>query len=114
MIVQNTVPLLAVIIELVAGIFITAMFTVQTYTAGIVFMGLAGFGMGVIMPTTTKAVLVWFPVKERATAMGFKQTGLNVGGIIAASILKQHGFDQVEDSLGSMAACSAIGCSIET
>jgi hydroxyacylglutathione hydrolase len=33
--------------------------------------------------------------------------------IIAASILKQHGFDQVEDSLGSMAACSAIGCPIE-
>jgi hydroxyacylglutathione hydrolase len=32
--------------------------------------------------------------------------------IIAASILKQHGFDQVEDSLGSMAACSAIGCPI--
>jgi len=33
--------------------------------------------------------------------------------IIAASILKQRGFDQVEDSLGSMAACSAIGCPIE-
>jgi len=32
--------------------------------------------------------------------------------IIAASILKQHGFDQVEDSLGSMAACSVIGCPI--
>jgi rhodanese-related sulfurtransferase len=33
--------------------------------------------------------------------------------IIAASTLKQHGFDQVEDSLGSMAACSAIGCPID-
>jgi hydroxyacylglutathione hydrolase len=32
--------------------------------------------------------------------------------IIAASILKQNGFDEVEDSLGSMAACSAIGCPI--
>jgi len=32
--------------------------------------------------------------------------------IIAASILKQYGFDEVEDSLGSMAACSAIGCPI--
>ena len=32
--------------------------------------------------------------------------------IIAASILKQNGFDRVEDSLGSMAACSAIGCPI--
>jgi hydroxyacylglutathione hydrolase len=32
---------------------------------------------------------------------------------IAASILKQHGFDKVEDSLGSMAACSAVGCPID-
>jgi len=32
--------------------------------------------------------------------------------IIAASILKQNGFSEVEDSLGSMAACSAIGCPI--
>jgi hydroxyacylglutathione hydrolase len=32
--------------------------------------------------------------------------------IIAASILKQHGFDMVENSLGSMAACSAVGCPI--
>ena len=33
--------------------------------------------------------------------------------IIAASILKQNGFKQVEDSLGSMAACRQVGCVIE-
>lgn len=33
--------------------------------------------------------------------------------IIAASILKRHGFEQVEDSLGSMEACEKIGCSIQ-
>jgi hydroxyacylglutathione hydrolase len=32
--------------------------------------------------------------------------------IIAASILKQHGFDQVEVGLGSMAACKQLGCTI--
>jgi hydroxyacylglutathione hydrolase len=32
--------------------------------------------------------------------------------IIAASILKRYGLDEVEDSLGSMAACSVIGCPI--
>lgn len=32
--------------------------------------------------------------------------------IIAASILKRHGFKQVENSLGSMEACEKIGCSI--
>lgn len=33
-------------------------------------------------------------------------------GVIAASILKQSGFEAVEDSLGSMAACMALGCPI--
>lgn len=33
--------------------------------------------------------------------------------IIAASILKQHGFEKVENSLGSMEACAAIGCPLE-
>ncbi|MFO7655298.1 MAG: MBL fold metallo-hydrolase [Candidatus Krumholzibacteriia bacterium] len=32
--------------------------------------------------------------------------------IVAAAILKQHGFDRVEDALGSMAACRAAGCTI--
>ncbi len=69
------------------GIFIAGMFTVTTFAGGIIFMALSGFGMGFLMPSTTKAVLEWFPVKERATAMGFKQTAVNVGGIITATTL---------------------------
>ncbi len=38
--------------------------------------------------------------------------GSSQRAIIVASILKQHGFTMVEDSLGSMAACQAIGCPI--
>ncbi|MFP4177102.1 MAG: MBL fold metallo-hydrolase [Candidatus Brocadiia bacterium] len=33
--------------------------------------------------------------------------------VIAASILKKHGFRHVEDNLGSMAACANIGCTIQ-
>jgi hydroxyacylglutathione hydrolase len=33
--------------------------------------------------------------------------------IIAASILKQHGFRKVEDSLGSMSACKNVGCALQ-
>ncbi len=33
--------------------------------------------------------------------------------IIAASILKQHGFAHVSDALGSMAACQSRGCPVE-
>lgn len=34
--------------------------------------------------------------------------------IIAASILKRNGFENVEDALGSMGACAAIGCPLES
>ncbi len=73
--------------EVVGGIFVASMFIVTTFVQGLVFMALAGMGMGCLMPSTTKAVLVWFPAKERATAMGFKQTAVNVGGIITAVTL---------------------------
>jgi len=32
--------------------------------------------------------------------------------IIAASILKKNGFDQVADNLGSMQACKNVGCEL--
>ncbi|MFC1932875.1 MFS transporter [Chloroflexota bacterium] len=73
--------------ELIGGIFIMGMFTITTFTGGLIFMFLAGLGMGCLMPSTTKAVVVWFPLKERATAMGIKQTALNVGGIVMASTM---------------------------
>ncbi len=73
--------------EVFGGIFIASMFTVTSFSKGLMFMALAGMGMGCLSPSTTKAVLMWFPVRERATAMGFKQTAVNVGGIITATTL---------------------------
>jgi len=73
--------------EVIGGVFIASMFTLTTFTQGVALMVLAGMGMGCIMPSTTKGIVVWFPLKERATAMGFKQTALNVGGVITAITL---------------------------
>jgi len=63
------------------------MFLVPSYESALVIMAMSGLGCGCLMPSTTKGVMVWFPVKERATVMGLKQTGVNVGGIIAAAVL---------------------------
>ena len=38
--------------------------------------------------------------------------GSGMRAIIAATILKKNGFDKVENALGSMAACTAVGCPI--
>ena len=47
----------------------------------------AGIGYGVINPSTTKAIIYWFPVKGRATAFGVKQSGVTAGAAIAAVMI---------------------------
>lgn len=53
------------------------------------FVALLVYGLcsGTMTPATSKSVLGWFPIAGRATAMGIKQTGVNVGGILAGILL---------------------------
>ena len=73
--------------EVVAGVFMLGMFIAPSYPAALLVMTISGFGCGCLLPSTTKGVMVWFPIRERATVMGIKQTGANVGGIITAALL---------------------------
>ncbi len=73
--------------EILAGLIITGMFLAHSFSAALAVMALTGFAAGCVMPSGTKGVMDWFLTRERATAMGVKQTGANVGGIIAASVL---------------------------
>lgn len=43
-----------------------------------------GFGYSIVNPATAKGILTWFSARRRATAMGFKQTGVPIGGVLAA------------------------------
>jgi MFS family permease len=47
----------------------------------------AGSGWSVVNPALGKAIMDAFPVRERGIAMGVKQMGLTVGGLIAALAL---------------------------
>ena len=47
----------------------------------------AGVGFSVVNPTTGKAIIERFPMRERGVAMGIKQTGLTLGGMLAAFTL---------------------------
>lgn len=44
-----------------------------------------GFGYSIMNPSTAKGILTWFSARRRATAMGVKQTGVPVGGVLAAA-----------------------------
>ncbi|MDD5171088.1 MAG: MFS transporter, partial [Syntrophales bacterium] len=73
--------------QVIAGVCLLGMLFAQSATMGMVVMFAAGIGLGFLVPSTTKGVVEWFPLKERAMAMGIKQTSVNLGGLLTASIL---------------------------
>jgi sugar phosphate permease len=76
-----------VIGELIAGICMIALFFAASYPYLLVCMFITGMGCGFLLPSTTQGVIAWFPLRERATVMGLKQTAVNIGGIITAATL---------------------------
>ena len=50
---------------------------------------LAGTGWSVVNPALGRGIMDLFPPRERGLAMGIKQMGLTVGGIVAALVLPQ-------------------------
>ena len=67
---------------------------------------LAGVGWSVVNPVLGKAIVDLFPVRERGIAMGIKQMGLTVGGVISALTLPP-----IAAALGwraAVAACALV------
>jgi sugar phosphate permease len=71
----------------IQGIFMIGFAWVHAFFLGGVVLLLSGIGYSSVNPATTKGVMRWFPPQGRATAMGLKQTGIPLGGILAAAIL---------------------------
>jgi predicted MFS family arabinose efflux permease len=75
-----------------------------SYAVLTVLMILAGFGYGMLNPTSTKAVMAWSPPRHRATLVGLKQVGLPFGGALGAALLPVLGL-----TLGWRAAVAIAG-----
>jgi len=79
---------LALILGLgILGIFMVGFGAASSFPIGCFLLFLAGTGYSSMNPATTKAVMNWFPSQGRATAMRVKQTGIPLGGILAAFTL---------------------------
>ncbi len=68
-----------------AGLFTVA--GTGSFPVLMLIMVCAGAGYGMLNPTTAKAVIAWFPRRQRATVVGLKQVGLPLGGAVGASIM---------------------------
>ena len=63
----------------------------QSYAALVAMLIASGFGYGMLNPTSTKVVIGWFPFRQRATMVGFKQVGLPFGGALGAALMPALG-----------------------
>jgi sugar phosphate permease len=79
------------------------------YRALLAATTLAGLGFGAVNPTSTKAVLVWFPARSRATVVGLKQAGFPLGGMLGALLLPALA---TRAGLGWRGALAAAGAAI--
>jgi MFS transporter, ACS family, hexuronate transporter len=73
--------------QIVAGGVMLGMAVVGTFVQALAVMFVVGLTRAVVLPGASKAVMDWFPARERATAMGIKQTGYPAAGIIMAATL---------------------------
>jgi ACS family hexuronate transporter-like MFS transporter len=73
--------------QVVIAVGLLAASTADSFAALTVLMIAAGFGYGMLNPTSTKAVMAWAPPAHRATLVGFKQVGLPFGGMLGAALL---------------------------
>lgn len=76
-----------VIGELIAAASMMALYFVPSYFWLMTLIFITGAGCGFLAPSTTQAVIIWFPSNERATVMGFKQTAVSLGGMVGAATL---------------------------
>ncbi len=71
----------------IQGLFMIGVAWIHTFLLGGILLLLSGIGYSSVNPATTKGIIRWFPAQGRATAMGIKQTGIPLGGILAAFTL---------------------------
>jgi len=69
------------------GLSVLAASLSNSYLVLIIALFCLGLGGGFTQSPSSKAVMYWFPLKGRATAMGVKQTGVNAGGMLACFLL---------------------------
>lgn len=73
--------------QLIVGSFILSLSFADSFIVICAILFLGGIGHAAINPATAKVVMAWFPLQRRATAMGVKQTGVPMGGALAAATL---------------------------
>lgn len=79
--------LMLILCLLMEGIPYAAMSFAGSYFFLVVCSAFSGIGYAFINQVSTKGIMQWFSSQARATAMGIKQSGVTIGGAVAAWLL---------------------------
>jgi sugar phosphate permease len=71
----------------ITGVGIGAVSLAPSYPVMLLLLAFSGFGCGFIYPTAVKAIMVWFPARERGTAVGVNQSAVNISGMLGAAVM---------------------------
>ena len=72
--------------SLIAGAAAILLAQVPVFWAFLGVCLLIGFGSGMQNPAGSAAIMRWFPQRQRGAAMGIRQTGIPIGGILSATV----------------------------
>ncbi|HEX2173813.1 MAG TPA: MFS transporter [Dehalococcoidia bacterium] len=72
--------------SLIAGVAAICLAQVPVFWAFLAVCLLIGFGSGMQNPAGSAAIMRWFPQRQRGVAMGIRQTGIPIGGILSATV----------------------------
>lgn len=71
----------------IVGVSCLALLGTRGFGAALGVVFVAGIGAAFSTPAGSRTVMRWFPVASRGTAMGLRQTGIPIGGALAAALL---------------------------
>lgn len=73
--------------NLVVGVACIAVMATRDFASALMMFFLAGIGASFSTPAGSRTVMRWFPPHQRGGAMGIRQTGIPLGGALAAALL---------------------------
>ena len=73
--------------NVLVGVFCLGVLATNSFHGALLALFCAGIGAAFQTPAGSKTVMLWFPIAQRGMAMGVRQTGIPLGGALAAALL---------------------------
>ena len=100
--------------NLIVGVSCIAIIVTHGFFAALAMFFITGIGASFATPAGSRTVMRWFPLAHRGSAMGLRQTGIPIGGALAAAILPlialAHGWRWAIVASGGLSILAALLC----